>query len=109
MVLAMPRNKHGKTPELNLNRVLRTVTIDGNEIQLTFKEFEILNFLSTHPYEVFSRYEIMENIWKDRSTLDASRVCVHVTRLRKKIQGDPYQPQFIKTIWGVGYYFDPEG
>jgi DNA-binding response OmpR family regulator len=84
----------------------REVTIGGNPVPLTEREFDLLGFLVAEPKRVFTREELLQHVWGYGSG-DTGTVTVHVRRLREKIETDPSQPRFIKTVWGVGYRFDP--
>ena len=88
---------------INLNS--RSVSIDGREVNLTAKEFELLQLLTAHRGKVFSRESQLETIWKYDYLGDLRTVDVHIRRLREKIEHNPAQPEFILTKWGVGYYF----
>ena len=83
------------------------VSLAGERVMLTTREFDLLVWLMVHPRQVFTREELLEKVWGftygDRST-----VTVHVRRLRQKIEARPEEPARIKTVWGVGYRFDPE-
>ena len=79
--------------------------VDGKDVRLTVKEFELLKLLATNPGKIFSRDTLLETIWKYDYLGDLRTVDVHVRRLREKIERDPGQPEFILTKWGVGYYF----
>ena len=81
----------------------RTATIDGCELKLKNKEFELLLFLLRHPNQVFSREDLYEMIWGLESMGDNITVAVHINRLREKIEKDPSAPEYIQTVWGVGY------
>lgn len=81
----------------------RTAFIDGRELSLKNKEFELLLFLLRHPNQVFSREDLYEMIWGLESMGDNITVAVHVNRLREKIENDPSNPEYIQTVWGVGY------
>lgn len=83
----------------------RSVIIDGEEVNLTAKEFDLLKLFVTHPGKVFSRENLLENVWKYDYLGDLRTVDVHIRRLREKIEPNPSQPEFIFTKWGVGYYF----
>ncbi|MEZ4582723.1 MAG: response regulator transcription factor [Caldilineaceae bacterium] len=85
----------------------RLVTIDGAEIVLTAKEFDLLWMLAGHPRQVFSRTQLLDRVWGETEYLDPSTVTVHVRRLREKIEPDPSDPAYIQTVWGVGYKFEP--
>ena len=85
----------------------REVRVDGEQVDLTAKEFDLLAFLAAAPKQVFSRSQLLEQVW-DSSTdwQDASTVTVHVRRIRRKIERDPNEPRWIATVWGVGYRFE---
>ena len=81
----------------------RTASVDGRELSLKNKEFELLLFLLRHPNQVFSREDLYELIWGLESMGDNITVAVHINRLREKIEADPSKPEYIQTVWGVGY------
>jgi len=85
----------------------RRVTIDGEETALSVREFDLLEFLASHPGHVFSREQLLDRVWEPAFQGDPSTVTVHVRRLRTKIEPDPEAPRFIQTVWGVGYRFQP--
>lgn len=80
--------------------------VDGVEVGLTGREFDLLWFLLNHPGKVFSRLQLLEQVWKFDWPGDESTVTVHVRRLRAKIEARPEQPHHLKTVWGVGYRWD---
>ena len=88
---------------INLNN--RSVTIGNKEINLTAKEFDLLQLFVNNRGKVFSRENLLETIWKYDYLGDLRTVDVHIRRLREKIEKIPAQPEFIFTKWGVGYYF----
>lgn len=90
---------------LLIDKSARRVTIHEKEAMLTSKEFELLLLLASHPNRVFEKEELFERIWGLDSNGDAATVTVHIRRLREKIEHDPSNPQYIETIWGVGYRF----
>jgi two-component system response regulator ResD len=92
---------------LRIDQAARTVTLDGEELPLTQREFELLRFLAARPGRVFSRDQLMEQVWGYDFYTDTSTVTVHVRRLRAKLEPDPSHPHFIETVWGVGYRFRP--
>ena len=92
---------------LRIDPSMRTVTLDGEEISLTQREFDLLAYLATHPGQVFSRDQLMEAVWGFAFFDDTSTVTVHVRRLRAKLGDDPSEPRFIETVWGVGYRLRP--
>ena len=85
----------------------REVWVDGEEIALTPKEFELLLFLASSPRVAFSRARLLEELWDLAFDGDPSVVTVHVRRLREKIESDPSAPRRLITVWGVGYRFEP--
>ena len=80
-----------------------SASIGGRELSLKNKEFELLLFLLRHPNQVFSREDLYELIWGLESMGDNITVAVHINRLREKIEADPSKPEYIQTVWGVGY------
>ena len=85
-----------------------TVTLAGHEISLTAKEFELLRFFASHPEQVFTKTQLFRNVWNSHYIEDDNTVMVHIRKLRKKIEQDPSNPQFIQTVWGIGYKFTGE-
>jgi DNA-binding response OmpR family regulator len=78
----------------------------GKELlNLTAKEFELLKFFASHPNQVFTKAQIFKYVWGDEYIEDDNTVMVHIRRLRKKIEVNPEKPQFIQTVWGIGYKF----
>jgi two-component system response regulator ResD len=94
---------------LKIGPSARLVEIGGRPVDLTAKEFDLLYFLARHPGQVFSREQLLDKVWDYEFVGDASTVTVHVRRLREKVETDPQRPRFVKTVWGVGYKFDPAG
>lgn len=84
----------------------RSVTIKDEPITLTAKEFDLLWFLVRHPRQVFSRSQLLDQVWGYEFYGDESTVTVHVRRLREKIEPNASQPVYIQTVWGVGYKFE---
>ncbi|HEY3231829.1 MAG TPA: response regulator transcription factor [Roseiflexaceae bacterium] len=91
---------------LRLDAAARTVTLDGQPIGLTAREFDLLLFLMQHPDQVFTREQLLDNVWGYTFATDMSTVTVHIRRLREKIERDPTNPTFLQTVWGVGYKFE---
>jgi DNA-binding response OmpR family regulator len=85
----------------------RQVELNGTTIELTAREFDLLEFLAAHPSQVFTRDELLDKVWDWAYASDGGTVTVHIRRLRQKIEPDPERPRFIKTVWGVGYKFEP--
>jgi two-component system, OmpR family, response regulator ResD len=93
--------------DLELDPVARRVTVRGEEVQLTVREYELLLHFMRHPGQVFSRDQLMDAVWQYSFYTDTSTVTVHVRRLRAKIEADPSEPRWLQTVWGVGYRFQP--
>jgi DNA-binding response OmpR family regulator len=91
--------------DLELVPGTREVKKAGRALQLTAKEFDLLQFLASHPRHVFSRDQLMSRVWGYSAALDTGTVTVHIRRLREKIEDDPSHPRFLHTVWGVGYRF----
>ncbi len=83
----------------------RRVTVSGKEINLTSKEFELLELLATHPGKVYSRSMLLQTVWGKDYPGDVRTVDVHIRRLREKIEPNASEPVYVQTKWGVGYYF----
>jgi two-component system, OmpR family, response regulator ResD len=92
---------------LTLDPVGRRVTVEGEEVQLTVLEFDLLLHMMRHPGQVFSRDQLMDAVWQYSFYTDTSTVTVHMRRLRAKIEDDPSNPRRLQTVWGVGYRFQP--
>ena len=92
---------------LEIDRAGRRVLTACGEVTLTQREFDLLAFLAHHPGQVFTRDQLMEQVWRFAFYSDTSTVTVHIRRLRAKIEAEPAQPRFIETVWGVGYRFRP--
>src|SRR5437879_9861696 len=92
---------------LELDARAREVLLDGRQLRLTAKEFDLLFFLASNPRQVFSRDQLMGRVWGYEAAVDTGTVTVHVRRLRSKIERDPSAPQRLETVWGVGYRFVP--
>ena len=91
--------------EIALEKAGRRVFLKGEEINLTAKEFDLLELLMTNPNKVYSRENLLTIVWGYASSGDARTVDVHVRRLREKIEQNPSEPDYIHTKWGVGYFF----
>ena len=94
---------------LRIDPQARLVTVDNQEKSLTVTEYDLLWLLARHPKQVFSRDQLLDQVWGQSEYIDPATVTVHVRRLREKIEPDPSSPRFIQTVWGVGYKFDPAG
>jgi len=91
---------------LVIDPAAREVTLDGQPVVLTAREFDLLAFLADSPRRTFRREELLEHVW-GFTYGDTATVTVHIRRLREKIERDPSAPRRVVTVWGVGYRFDP--
>ena len=92
---------------LTIDPSSRTVLVAGEERRLTAREFDLLLTLARCPRHVFSRDQLLEMVWGTADFIDPSTVTVHIRRLREKVERDPAEPRYLKTVWGVGYRFEP--
>ncbi len=92
---------------LTIDAGTHDVVVNGQHVQLTAKEFDLLWFMASHPRQVFSRDQLMDRVWGYEAALDTGTVTVHMRRLREKIEDMPSRPRFLETVWGVGYRFVP--
>lgn len=90
---------------LKIDKTARRVYIDGEEKAFTTKEFDLLTFLAENPNHVFKKEELFNKIWDMESLGDIATVTVHIKKIREKIEFNTSKPQYIETIWGVGYRF----
>jgi DNA-binding response OmpR family regulator len=93
--------------DLVIDGLGREVTRAGTSVPMTAREFDLLSFFVAHPRQAFSRAQLMDSVWGYSAAIDTGTVTVHVRRLREKIERDPSRPAHLRTIWGVGYRFDP--
>lgn len=93
--------------ELKIDPRTRLVEVRGEERALTAREFDLLWTMARHPRQVFSRDQLLDQVWGLTEYIDPSTVTVHIRRLREKIEADPANPRYILTVWGVGYRFEP--
>ena len=91
--------------DMTIERDNRRVYIEGREINLTAKEFDVLELLATHPNQVYSREKLLTMVWGVDYPGDARTVDVHIRRLREKEETNSSEPKYVHTKWGVGYYF----
>ncbi len=91
--------------DMTVNMENRTVRVGENEVNLTAKEFDLLQLFITNRGKVFSRQQLLDTVWKFDYLGEYRTVDVHIRRLREKIEPNPAQPEYILTKWGVGYYF----
>jgi DNA-binding response OmpR family regulator len=94
-------------PDLEINPVTREVRVRGEEVLLTAREFDMLWLLARHPRQVFTRLQLLEQVWGISEYIDPGTVTVHVRRLREKIEADPSKPLHLQTVWGIGYKYEP--
>ena len=90
---------------IKIDKTARRVYVDGEEKVFTTKEFDLLTFLAENPNHVFTKDELFREIWDMDSVGDIATVTVHIKKIREKIEYDTSKPQYIETIWGVGYRF----
>lgn len=90
---------------IRIDKTARRVYIDGEEKSFTTKEFDLLTFLAENPNHVYTKEELFREIWDMDSIGDIATVTVHIKKIREKIEFDTAKPQYIETIWGVGYRF----
>ena len=91
--------------DMTIERDNRRVYIEGREVNLTAKEFDVLELLATHPNQVYSREKLLTMVWGADYPGDARTVDVHIRRLREKVETNSSEPKYVHTKWGVGYYF----
>ena len=104
----LPSHRNLEFGRLVIDGATREVTKDGVAVELTPKEFDLIAFLADSPRQVFSRSQLLEHVWDSSADYqDPSTVTVHIRRLRRKLEDDPEQPEWLETVWGVGYRFEP--
>lgn len=100
-----PKNDIIQIRGIRIDKTARRVSVDGEEKLLTAKEFDLLTFLASNPNHVYTKEELFQKIWDMESIGDIATVTVHIKKIREKIELDTSNPQYIETIWGVGYRF----
>ena len=100
-----PKNEEIRIRGLHIDKTSHRVYINSAEVSFTAKEFDLLVLLASNPNRVFSKTELFERLWGMDSLGDIATVTVHIGKLREKIELVPSNPQYIETIWGVGYRF----
>ncbi len=100
-----PKNDIVEIRGIKIDKTARRVWINGEETSFTTKEFDLLTFLAEHPNHVYTKDELFREIWNMDSVGDIATVTVHIKKLREKIEYNTSKPQYIETIWGVGYRF----
>ena len=98
-------NKIVEIRGLKIDTTARRVCVNGEERAFTTKEFDLLTFLASHPNHVYTKDELFSEIWDMESIGDIATVTVHIKKIREKVEMDTSNPQYIETIWGVGYRF----
>ena len=101
----MPQNDNIEIRGIKIDKTARRVWVNGEEKQFTTKEFDLLTFLAENPNHVFTKEELFRKIWDMESIGDIATVTVHIKKIREKIEMNTNKPQYIETIWGVGYRF----
>ena len=101
----MPQNDIIEIRGIKIDKTARRVWVNGEEKQFTTKEFDLLTFLVENPNHVFTKEELFRKIWDMESIGDIATVTVHIKKIREKIEMNTNKPQYIETIWGVGYRF----
>ena len=102
---AVEENKIVEIRGIKIDTTARRVWINDEEKTFTTKEFDLLTFLASHPNRVYTKDELFSEIWDMESIGDIATVTVHIKKIREKIEYDTSKPQYIETIWGVGYRF----
>jgi len=102
---SVEKNKVIEIRGLKIDTTARRVWINGVEKTFTTKEFDLLTFLASHPNHVYTKDELFREIWDMESVGDIATVTVHIKKIREKVEIDTSNPQYIETIWGVGYRF----
>ena len=102
---AVEENKVIEIRGLKIDTTARRVWVNGKEKTFTTKEFDLLTFLASHPNHVYTKDELFSEIWDMESIGDIATVTVHIKKIREKVEFDTSNPQYIETIWGVGYRF----
>ena len=100
-----PENEVIEIRGLKIDKTARRVWVNGEEKNFTTKEFDVLTFLAQNPNHVFTKEELFSKIWDMESIGDIATVTVHIKKIREKIEFNTAKPQYIETIWGVGYRF----
>ena len=100
-----PQNEIIEIRGIKIDKTARRVYVNGEEKNFTTKEFDLLTFLAQNPNHVFTKEELFSKIWDMESIGDIATVTVHIKKIREKIEYDTAKPQYIETIWGVGYRF----
>jgi DNA-binding response OmpR family regulator len=100
---ARPPRERASAGPLEIDAAKREARRDGELVNLTALEFDLLWFLASNPNQAFSRDQLMHRVWGYSAALDTGTVTVHIRRLREKLERDPSRPELLETVWGVGY------
>ncbi len=103
-----PSEKPIEFTKIQIDPLRRSVYLNSQAVTLTAREFDLLWLFARHPRQVFTREQLLDQVWGYEFYGDESTVTVHIRRLREKLESDPANPAFIQTVWGVGYKFEPE-
>ena len=101
--------QHLTVGELQINNTTHRTLLAGKEIELTSTEFDLLLFLASHPDQVFSREQLLSNVWGYHHSGYEHTVNSHINRLRNKVEINATKPEIVQTVWGVGYKFNKKG
>lgn len=102
---SVPENEVLEIRDIKIDKSARRIWVRGEERPFTTKEFDLLTFLASHPNKVFTKADLFREIWEMESVGDIATVTVHIKKIREKIELNTAKPQYIETIWGVGYRF----
>ncbi|MFD1736505.1 response regulator transcription factor [Bacillus salitolerans] len=105
-VQSIPQNRTLKVQDLEIDIQGYNVYVSGNQIELSGKEFQLLHYLAANTGQVFSKEQLFNQIWGYDTYGDMNTVTVYIRKIREKIEFDPSNPTYIKTVWGIGYKFD---
>lgn len=94
------------TPDFELDKDSMSLTVRGNPVEVTATEFRLLHFLASHPGRVFTRDQVLDAVWRDLSFVTPRSVDVYIRRLREKVERDPEDPHYLRTVRGAGYKFE---
>ena len=104
----LPPAPRAATPGVQTDAGTREAAVDGRPVELTAKEFDLLHFLAGHPRRVFSRSQLLRHVWASNAGWQSeATVTEHIHRLRQKIERDPAEPRWLRTVRGVGYRWEP--
>ncbi|MUT65742.1 response regulator transcription factor [Paenibacillus sp. NEAU-GSW1] len=108
MSVNLPQSDLLRFGPLSIDKKGYKATVDGRDVSLTAKEFELLAYLAEHPNQVFTKSQLLDAIWGFDAYGDENTITVYIRRLREKVENNPSSPAFIRTVWGVGYKFSQD-